>query len=117
MLLEIHNFLRRLVVVEKAEIIFVQIANEFAVFVHRNKKDIHFVNAFLNGDDRRIGGIDSGRSHGKPAARSDIRSLSSRRQRGSRQRHRETKNVGYVLHSQTVQKLHKPPLAGTASGF
>src|SRR5204862_6056364 len=40
LLLEINNFLWRLVIVEKAEIILVQIANEFAMLVHRNKKDI-----------------------------------------------------------------------------
>ena len=48
---EIHNRLRRFVIVQNAEIVLVQIAHEFAVLIHSDEQHIHFVDAFLYGDN------------------------------------------------------------------
>src|ERR1700674_3869187 len=61
---KVKNGLRRLVIVENREIVLIEIANKFAMLVSGDEEDIHFIDAFVNGEHRarliiigcRIGG-------------------------------------------------------------
>lgn len=107
MLREIHDLLRRLVVVEKAEIFLIEVANEFSVLVGGDEQHIHFVHTLANGD---YGICVDGCGDGKGASACDKGILCRRLGVAQRQRHRKTENQAYVLHSQTIQKLHNQPL-------
>ena len=101
---KIHNLLRRLVIIQEAEVILAQITHELAMLVHRDEQNVNFIDAFPDGDYRIC--INDGRND-CGSARRYIGIL--RRCRGvcQRHRHRDTNNQAYVLHSQTIQKLHK----------
>src|SRR5579872_5448988 len=47
---KVYDRLRRLVIVEDGEVGLVQIAHKFAVLVGRDKKNIHFIHALVDGE-------------------------------------------------------------------
>ena len=55
---EIQNRLRRLVIVENAEIVLIQIAYKLAVLVGRDKEDVHFIHAGVQRNQRVLRFVD-----------------------------------------------------------
>ena len=111
LLAEVNNLLWGLVIVKNAKILGLQIAHELAVLVHGNEQNVNFIHALLYGDDRcRVGAfyisIDRGRGYGN--SRGDIGlPLTRGRLTCEPDTDQETKDQTYVLHSRTIQKLHK----------
>ena len=51
---EVQNRLRRLMVVENAEIRLIQIAHELAMLVGRNEQHVDFIHPRVQGDQRAL---------------------------------------------------------------
>jgi len=105
------DLLRRFVIVENVKILRLQIAHELAMFIHGDEQNVNLIDPLLDSDDRcRIGAFDisTNRWGCYGYARSDIGlRLTVGWLSCEPQANQQTKNRTYVLHSQTIQKLHQ----------
>src|ERR1019366_3034774 len=125
---EVENGLRRLVIVENGEIGLIEVANKFAALVSGDEQNVHFIDSFVDGEQRaglvivvrsgrfrsgsfRRGSCRSGRIGADTSRAAGVILGESRRcaSKGESRQQRRDQPTMRVLHSETIQFLHAYP--------